>query len=176
MVDGLGSTDDPWLLAPGEHALVMTKGRANRLGFAILLTFFRQRGRFPRHESEIEPQGVAALSRQFDISLPMDGEAFLTGRPAERLRAEIRVRFGFREATVADAAMLTVWRRDPVAGETGGEIEPMLARLEARCRDLAIEPPTADRVERIARAALHAHEERFQFALYRRLSPGTASV
>ncbi len=26
----------------------MTKNRANRLGFAILLTFFRERGRFPR--------------------------------------------------------------------------------------------------------------------------------
>jgi len=171
MVDGLGSADDPWMLAPGEHALAMTKRRANRLGFAILLTFFRERGRFPRHESEIEPQGVAALSRQLDASLPVDGEAFLTGRTAERLRAEIPVRFGFREATVADADMLTVWLRDHVAGETGGEIEPMIARLEARCRELAIEPPTADRVERIARAALHAHEERFHTAIYRWLSP-----
>lgn len=93
-----GSADDPWRLAPAERERVMTKNRANRLGFALLLTFFRERGRFPRDEGEVEPQGIAALSRQLDVSTPMDGEAFLTGRTAERLRAEIRVRFGFREA------------------------------------------------------------------------------
>jgi hypothetical protein len=86
----------------------------------------------------------------------MDGKAFLVGRTAERIRSEIRVRFGFREATVADADTLTEWLRDHVAAEAGGEIEPMVARLETRCRELAIEPPTAERVERIARAALSA--------------------
>ncbi len=37
----------------------------------------------------------------------------------------------------------------------------MVERLQARCRELAIEPPTAERVERIARAALRARQERF---------------
>lgn len=173
MADGGGSTEDQWALALAERELVMTKSRANRLGFAILLTFFRERGRFPRDESEVEPQGIAALSKQLDVPTPVDGEAFLTGRTTERLRAEIRVRFGFREATVADAEMLTAWLRDHVAGEVGGKIEPMIERLEAHCRELAIEPPTADRVERIARTALHAHEERFHATVYERLSPET---
>jgi Domain of unknown function (DUF4158) len=66
------------------------KHRANRLGFAILLAFFRDRGRFPRDESEVESQGIAALSRQLNVTVPVGGEAFLTGRTAERLRAEIR--------------------------------------------------------------------------------------
>jgi TnpA family transposase len=172
MADG-GSADDRWLLAPAECELVMTKNRANRLGFAILLTFFRERGRFPRDEGEVETQGIAALSKQLDVPAPMDGEAFLTGRTAERLRAEVRVRFGFREATVADADLLTVWLRDHVAGEVGGEIAPMIERLEARCRELAIEPPTIDRIERIARTALRAHEDRFHLGVYERLSPAT---
>lgn len=113
------------------------------------------------------------MSKQLDGPPPIDGEAFLTGRTAERLRAEIRVRFGFREATVADADMLTVWLRDHVAGEAGGEIEPMIERLEARCRELTIEPPSPDRVERIARTALRAHEDRFHNSVYERLSPTT---
>ena len=87
----------------------------------------------------------------------MDGEAFLTGRTAERLRAEIRARFGFQEATISDAEMLTEWLRDHVAGEADGEIESMIERLETRCRELAIEPPTADRMERIVRTALRTH-------------------
>jgi hypothetical protein len=173
MPNGGGSPEDQWALAPAERDLVMTKTRANRLGFAILLTFFRERGRFPRDESEVEVQGIAALSQQLDVPTPVDGEAFLTGRTAERLRAEIRVRFGFREATVADAETLTAWLRDHVAGEVGGELEPLIERLKARCRELAIEPPTADRVERIARTALRAHEDRFHAGVYERLSPAT---
>ena len=82
----------------------------------------------------------------------MDGEAFLTGRTAERLRAEIRTRLGFREATISDAEMLTEWLRDHVAGETDGEIESMIERLETRYRELAIEPPTI-----VARLAWCSH-------------------
>ena len=151
----------------------MTKRRASRLGFAVLLTFFRERGRFPRDPSEIEAQGIAALSRQLDIPEPTANEAFLTGRTAERLRAEIRARFGFREATVADAEQLLVWLRDHVAAETGGELAPMLDQLELRCRELAIEPPTPERMDRIARSALRAHEERFHTNVYQRLPPAT---
>lgn len=165
------SEKDQWILTPAERSLVMSKNRANRLGFAILLTFFRERGRFPRDESEIETQGIALLSQQLEVSIPIDGEAILTGRTAERLRAEIRIRFGFREATIADAEMLTTWLRDHVAGEVGGDIESMMARLEAHCRELSIEPPTPDRMERIARSALRAHEDRFHHTVYERLSP-----
>ncbi len=147
----------------------MAKNRVNRLGFAILLTFFRERGRFPREEAEVDRQGIAALSQQLDVPMSTDGKAFLSGRTAERLRAEIRVRFGFREATVADAEMLMAWLRDHVAGEVGGEIEPMIERLEARCRELAIEPRTPDRAERIARSALRAHEDRFHNSVFERL-------
>ena len=171
MVEQVVGADDQWALTPEDHALVMNKHRANRLGFAILLAFFRDRGRFPRDESEVEPQGIAALSRQLNVAFPSDGEAFLTGRTAERLRAEIRARFGFREATISDAEMLTEWLRDHVAGEADGEIESMVERLETRCRELAIEPPTADRMERIVRTALRTHDERFHANIYGRLSP-----
>ena len=34
MTDG-GGVEDQWLLAPAERELVITKNRANRLGFAI---------------------------------------------------------------------------------------------------------------------------------------------
>ena len=75
MVEPIVGADDQWTLTPDDQALVMNKHRANRLGFAILLTFFRDRSRFPRHESEVEPQGIAALSRQLNVPPPVDGEA-----------------------------------------------------------------------------------------------------
>lgn len=166
-----GDTEDQWLLAPAEHELVLAKNRTSRLGFAILLTFFREYGRFPRDEDEA--QGVAALSKQLGVPTSIDSETLLTGRTAERWRAEIRVRFGFREATVADADMLTNWLCDHVAGEVGGNIGLMIERLGIRCRELAIEPPTPDRVDRIARSALRVHEDRFHHGVHERLSATT---
>jgi hypothetical protein len=121
MMGGVDTADDPWILAPGDHALVMSKRGRTRLGFAILLAFFRDRGRLPRHESEVDPQGIATLSQQLNVRAPVDGEAFLAGRTAERMHSEIRVRFGFREATVADSDALSEWLRDHAAAEAAGD-------------------------------------------------------
>jgi hypothetical protein len=148
-------------LMPSDDALVTSKRGEARL-------VFRDRGRFPPQKSEVDPQGIATLSRQLNVPAPVDGEAFLAGRTAERLRFEIRVRFGFREATVADAEALTEWLRDHVAAEAGGEIAAMVERAGARCRDLAIEPPTAERVEPHCAPALRAHEERFHADIHGR--------
>ncbi len=158
-------------LAPSDFAMVMAKSRENRFAFATWLIFFRDHGRFPRGTSDLESVDVAALARQIEVTVPADGGLLLAERTAKRLRTEIRARFGFREATVADAEMLTAWLRDHVAGDAGCQIEPLIERLEARCRELALEPPTSERVERIARAALRAHEERFHSDIYARLAP-----
>jgi len=151
--------------------MVMAKSRENRLTFATWLMFFRDHGRFPRGPSDLESLDIAALARQIEVTGPADGGLLLAERTAKRLRTEIRVRYGFREATVADADSLTEWLRDHAAAEAGGEIAAMVERLETRCRELAIEPPSVERVERIARAALRAHEERFHADIYGRLSP-----
>jgi TnpA family transposase len=170
MLDDATRAEDHWHLTSDEQRLVETKRRASRIGFAVLLVFFRERGRFPRDAAEVDAQAIRALSEQLDLPLPVDDEAFLSGRTAERLRAEIRSRFGFREATVEDADNLTSWLRDRVIGAVGSEIAPLIERLEARCRELTIEPPTVERMERIARSAVRAYEERFHACTYERLS------
>ena len=129
-------------LAPSDYSMVMAKSRENRLAFATWLMFFRDHGRFPRGPSDLESLDIAALARQIEVTVPADGGLLLAERTAKRLRTEIRVRYGFREATVADADSLTEWLRDHAAAEAGGEIAAMIERLEARCRELAIEPPT----------------------------------
>jgi hypothetical protein len=153
------SLSERWTLTPADHALITAKSRANRLGFAVLLLFFRERGRFPRNSSEIDRQMVGEVAQQIDLPAPGDAELSLSGRTAERHRAEIRNLFGYREATVADAEALEDWLGGQVTA-VGAVPEHLVARLEARCREMAIEPPSADRVDRIVRAAIHAHDER----------------
>jgi len=93
---------DTWTLTPEDHALVPGKSRVNRLGFAVLLLFFRANGRFPE-ASEIHPSIVARVAEQLGTNNgPILDQAWHS-RTGKRHRAEIRVLFGFREPTVADA-------------------------------------------------------------------------
>ena len=161
-----------WTLTPADHVLIAAKSRANRLGFAVLLLFFREHGRFPAEGSEIDRPTVCEVARQVHEPAPEDHVLNLSGRTAERHRAEIRALFGYREATVADAAALEAWLREQAA-VVGAVPDHLVARLEARCRELAIEPPSADRVDRIVRAAIRAHEERLYARIRARLSQET---
>jgi TnpA family transposase len=140
--------------------------------FALLLLFYRGHGRFPKRPGEIEAAVVENVAQQLSIESHLDERYDTTGRTWKRHRAEIRARFGFREATVADAEALEAWLRDQVA-VAGTDPALLVDRLEARCRDLLIEPPSGSRVDRIVRAAIRAHDDRFCAGIRDRLAPET---
>lgn len=163
---------DGWTLTPADRPLIAAKSRANRLSFAVLLLFFRVHGRFPRAPEEIEPDAIANAERQLGNGLAPGKFPKISGRTGERHRAEIRTLLGFREATVADGKALTEWLRDHVVADSR-DIDQLTNALEHHCRTLRMEPPGPDRIERIVRAALHAHDERFCAEIHGRLPPAT---
>ena len=55
---------EPWILTLADRARIAAKGRANQLGFAVLLLFFRERGRFPLDGSKIDRQIVGEVAQQ----------------------------------------------------------------------------------------------------------------
>jgi hypothetical protein len=70
------------------------------------------------------------------------------------------------------AELLEAWLRDQMP--TIGAIPDQLAELlEMRCREFSIESPAPDRVDRIVRAAIHAHDGHFCTAVLGRLAPET---
>ncbi len=71
--------------------------------------------------------------------------------------------------------MLTDWLRDHAVADAFGDFEKLFAIFELRCRELAIELPSADRIERIVRASINAHDEKFYSRIYGRLSPITCT-
>jgi hypothetical protein len=100
----------------------------------VLLAFFRNLARFPRTAREINPVFVEEIAQQLAIVVPPGFAPILAGRTAERHRAEIRALSGFREATVADAALLEDWLRGQVA--TAGAVpDQLVALLQRRCRE-----------------------------------------
>ena len=162
-----------WDLTLADRPLVEAKRWANRLRFAVMLLFFRARGRFPRAVAEVDGAAVAKLARSLGVPEPSIVEPLLpdaADRTAERQRAEIRALLGFREAGVADAEALVPWLRDHAVARTRDPVE-LTAEAEARCRALRIEPPTPDRVARIVRAAVRAYEDGHTAAVHARLTP-----
>src|SRR5436305_2811784 len=166
--------DGAWELTPADRLIVEAKRWGSRLRFAVLLLFYRARGRFPR-AAEVDRHAAAELARALGVPAP-DGAAALLpdsdDRTLKRQRAEIRALLGFREATVADAEALGTWLRDHAVARTR-DLGELTAEAEARCRALRIEPPTPDRIDRVIRAAVRAHDERRHAAVRARLSPGT---
>lgn len=163
--------DGGWDLTPADRLLVEAKRWGSRLRFAVMLLFFRARGRFPRAAAEVDDGAVTELARTLGVPVPDDAASLLPARPdrtLERQRAEIRALLGFREATAADADSLGEWLRDHAVAETRDHGR-LVAQLEERCRALQIEPPTPDRVGRIVRGAVRAYEDRLHVTIHTRL-------
>jgi Domain of unknown function (DUF4158) len=160
---------DPWRLTEEDRTLVVAKPQRARLGFAVLLLFFRAHGRFPRTGMEIAPTCLARVARQLGVVPPASARRIAPARTLKRYRAEIRARFGTRQATVRDADDLTGWLRDHVVATTR-DIADLASGLEAQCRTLGLEPPSTHRARRIARSAVRAYDEQFCARIHGHLS------
>lgn len=145
------------------------KRGATRLGFAVLLKFYTQYGRFPRGRFELSGEAVEFAVRQVQVPASELDVYEWSGRTIEYHRAQIRGHLGFRECSVADAEKLTVWLAEHVACK---ERWPEQVRVEllARCRAECIEPPTPGRCDQIVGAALRVAEETLTAKISARLT------
>ena len=162
-----------WTLAPSERLLLMNKSGPGRLGFAALLKFFQLEARFPVAKSDLPGAVLTYLVQQTNSGESNWAEYDWQGRSIKYHRAEIRALWGFREATIEDAADLTKWLIDHVLAQERHPERIQELALE-RLRGLNIEPPTAERMDRLIRSALHTFEDEFLCANVRLRSGATA--
>jgi hypothetical protein len=161
-----------WILSRDELSLVASRSVINRLGFAVQLKFFAVHGRFPRSRMDLAVEVIQCIAEQIGVEAGHIDDDPSQSRSLRRHRAEIRAHFGFRKVTNKDATSLAYWLRDhAIAGNRS--IDYLSNELEKRCRHLSIEPPSAGKVERIVRSAIHAYEERFCLATYKKLPAAT---
>lgn len=161
---------DHWTLIPAESDLLANKTGATRLGFAVLLKFFQYEARFPSQAQEVPPIVVAHLAQQVEVP----AEAFTVydwqSRTIKYHRQQIRTVFGFRELTAADTEALGGWLQDAIL-PTERDPERLTAAVYRRCRELRIEPPTAERVARLVGSTARSYEEDFTRRIAQQLSP-----
>ena len=165
MSPGKGDPSGSWQLTPEDRALVCAKHPANRLGFAALLLFYRAHGRFPRAASEIDLGRLTPIADELGVA----PSTAISERSWKRYRAEIRALLGGRETSVADSEALVAWLAMHAVAATRDH-DGLRAALEARCAELDLEPPAAERAERLIRAAVHAYDERLHATVHDRLT------
>lgn len=149
---------DCWTLVGDELELVAGKRGATKLGFALLLRYYTERGRFPRGRSEIPDAAVDYMARQVEVDPTEIAFYEWTGRTSKFHLAQIRQALGVRECTVTDADVLIGWLIEHVA-QVERSAERVREHLLAECRRRRLEPPTTGRIDRIVRSALSRGED-----------------
>ncbi|MDP4510565.1 Tn3 family transposase, partial [Nonomuraea turcica] len=160
-----------WTLLDDDWELVGNKTGATRLGFGLMLKFFEQEGRFPRHVGELPKAAVDYVAGQVKVEPALLADYDWSGRSIERHRAQVREALGFRESTRADEDVLAEWLADKICPMVFTD-EGLRAALLSRCRTLKIEPP--GRVERIAGAGRARFEREFCLHVLNGLSADSA--
>src|SRR5712692_8406724 len=90
------------------------------------------------------------------------------GRTIKYHRAQIRTHCGFREATVRDLRELATWLSEQVP-TYDDHTEPLKVAAYQRLRELRIEPPSAERMQRVLRSAIRSCELQFCSTTLQRL-------
>jgi TnpA family transposase len=163
---------DHFTLLPHEHDLLTNKSGVNRLGFVVLFKYFQWEGRFPAHWQEVPRGLVQHLAVTLDLTADSIGGYELGGRTARYHKEQIRQWLGFRPGTTTDADTITAW----VCTHTRVDdamLPQLIERLTARYKALGIEPPTPQRLTRLAHSAVRTIEEQFFTDLAQALSPET---
>jgi TnpA family transposase len=161
-----------WTIIPGEWPLIGNKHGTTRLGFAVLLKFFQYAGRFPRAPSDMPLAIVEHIAQQVGVATDAWAQYDWHSRTIEYHRAQIRQQLGFREATVADGEALVMWLCDQMLTATRRP-EHLKEAIYQRCRDMRIEPPTSERIDRLIRSAVHREDTRVGTGILHQLSATT---
>jgi TnpA family transposase len=161
-----------WTMLPHDRKLLGNKSGPTRLGFAVLLKYFQYEGRFPQHPREVPSEIVTYIAQQLDLETESWSDYDWYGRAIKYHRAQIRQELGYREATVADGEALITWLGKEVLTTTHRP-EHVQEALYQRCREMRIEPPTPDRLERLIRSALQQFENQLGERILHRLSSAT---
>jgi hypothetical protein len=127
-----------WTVLPADLELLGNKTGATRLGYALLLKYFRAEGRFPQAKADLPSAAIVHVAQQLDLPPEHYLQYDWDGRTIKYHRTQIRDALGFREASVADADDLAAWLCQAVLPHEHRP-EQLQAALYARCRACRIQ-------------------------------------
>jgi hypothetical protein len=165
---------EQFTIMPNELSLLGNKTGVTRLGFAVMLKFFQLEARFPNSKNEIPKDVVNYIAKQLQLIGVPFGDYDINSRTHFYYKEQIREFFGFREATNDDANQLTDWLSKYVFYHDS-DFNILKEEAYNRLRDLHIESPSAERLERIIKTSINIYEDQFFNETYVQLSKETIS-
>jgi Domain of unknown function (DUF4158) len=159
-------------LVEEDLSILGNKTGSGRLGCALLLKYFQLEGRFPRDSHDIPRAVVDYIARQLKLNAALLTQYDWEGRTIKSHRAQIREQLKFREATAIDTEEMKSWLVAEKLVSDQNE-EHLKAIVLEHFRDLKIEPPTTDRIERLIRSACTTYEQTLFTEVMQRLPDST---
>jgi TnpA family transposase len=146
-----------------------------RLGCALLLKCFQHEGRFPAARHDIPKSVVDYVAHQLKADATLFAQYDWEGRTIKGHRTQIREHLEFREATVLDTEEMKSWLiSEKLASDQN--IEHLKEVITKRFRQLKVEPPTIDRLERLIRSGCNTYEQTLFAQIMQRLPPPTRTL
>jgi TnpA family transposase len=159
-------------ITPEEMELVGNKTGATRLGFVVLLKFFQYAGRFPLTKNEVAQVVIEHLALQVVVPAKDYLAYDWRGRTVKYHRTQIRKYLDFHQANASDLKTATTWLA--AQSELAHANEETLSEATYRhFRELKVEPPTPEQVERLVHSVIHTFEENLFTDLVRKIPPAT---
>lgn len=156
-------------IMPNEMSLVGNRSDENRLSLAVLLKFFQYEARFPNSHNEIPNVVVEYIAKQVQAKENLFYNYDMNSRTYFNHKSQIREYLGFREPTSEDASIVTDWLSKHVFYHDA-DIDTLRDATYNRFRELQIEPPTSERMDRIIRSAIFTYENQFFRETFDKLS------
>ena len=167
--------DIHWFLTSEERELLYKKTTHGRLGFAVLLKYFQNEGRFPEHFDEVPRIVLAYLANQIDVPRCDLSDYSLNGRTAKRDRAEILQQLGIRRTTQQDlqdvkkAISVELLPSNPSA-------EALQAFFLTWFKQRQIAPPTLKQIQRLINTTCSAFESCLQQQIMQGITQDTKTA
>lgn len=160
---------DYFTIMPNEFEQLGKKTSVTRLDFTVMFKFFQYEWRFPNYKNEIPKEVVLYISKQLNLDLELFNNYDWNGRIIKYHRAQVRDFFKFREVVAKDIHTITQWVSKQVFYHNA-DVNNLKDVAYNRFKELQIEPPTPDRMERITRSAIFTYENKFFEETFDKLS------
>ena len=134
-----------------------------------MFKFFQYEARFPNHKNEIPKEVVAYISKQLGIEAGTFDNYNWAGRVIKYHRAQIREYFNFREPTLEDTNSISEWLSKNIL-YYDLDLEHLKSEAYKRFRELHIEPPKIDQIDRLTKSAIFNYENQFYEDTFQKLS------
>jgi TnpA family transposase len=141
------------------------------LALAVQLKCFQYLGYFVPGPQEIPFVIVEVVARQLGMSPTIWMHYDWQGRSAERHRALIRQRLGFRPSRLEDMDNLVTWLAAHLHRHQADGFPQLQQQAYRWLRQQRLEPPSAKRLERLIHQAVRRFDSHLAYLIWTRLSP-----